>query len=221
MSLSATVVSLRDLLEEGARALGLDAGAKQSATLLDFVALLAKWNRTHNLTAIREPAQMITQHVLDALAVVPHLPPRETLRVLDVGTGGGVPGIPLAIARPRWRVTLLDSNRKKAAFVTQAKLELGLSNVEIVISRIEDYRPAEGFDVVISRALSDLRTFVAGALPSVADDGWLVAMKGTVPRDELAALPGTVDVVAMPALVVPGIDASRHLIMMRRQRDSR
>jgi 16S rRNA (guanine527-N7)-methyltransferase len=118
-------------------------------------------------------------------------------------------------------MTLLDSNHKKAAFVTQAKLELSLPNVEIIVSRIEDYRPAERFDVVISRAFSDLHTFVEGALPCVADEGLLIAMKGAMPKDEIGALPATVDVEATPALEVPGLGASRHLIIMRRSRGSR
>ena len=191
MTAGAVLVSPRDLLEEGVRALRLDLGAEQLAKLADFIALLAKWNRLHNLTSIREPAQMVTHHLLDALAVLSHVPDRAGLRVLDVATGGGVPGVPLAIARPQWHVGLVDSNRKKAAFLTQAKIELALANVEVVASRIEDYRPAERFDVVISRAFSDLRTFVDGALPCVIDDGVLIAMKGALPRDEIAALPVT------------------------------
>jgi 16S rRNA (guanine527-N7)-methyltransferase len=214
-------VSTRELLVEGVRALRLDVGSAQLDRLVDFLELLAKWNRTHNLTSIREPAQMVTHHLLDALAVLPSVPDRAPLRLLDVGTGGGVPGIPLAIARPQWHMTLLDSNHKKAAFVTQAKLELSLPNVEIIVSRIEDYRPAERFDVVISRAFSDLHTFVEGALPCVADEGLLIAMKGAMPKDEIGALPATVDVEATPALEVPGLGASRHLIIMRRSRGSR
>ena len=215
MSATTALVTPQELLIDGMRALQVAIDPAASAKLIDFVTLLAKWNRTHNLTAIREPSQMITHHVLDALAVVPHLPARASLTVLDVGTGGGVPGIPLAITRPGWRVTLLDSNHKKAAFLRQAKLELGLPNVDIVVSRVEEYRPAQRFDVVISRAFSDLRTFVDGSLSSVADDGWLVAMKGVMPDEEIAALPATVKLEATPALVVPGLAASRHLVVMR------
>ena len=221
MTVSAATLSTRELLVEGVRALRLDLDSAQLDRLVDFLELLAKWNRTHNLTSIREPAQMVTHHLLDALAVLPYLPDRAPLRLLDVGTGGGVPGIPLAIARPQWHATLLDSNHKKAAFVTQAKLELSLPNVEIIMSRIEDYCPAEHFDVVISRAFSDLRTLVEGALPCVAEEGRLIAMKGAMPVDEIAALPATVDVESTPALEVPGLGASRHLIIMRRSRGSR
>ena len=183
MSATTALVTPQELLIDGVRALQVAIDPAALAKLIDFVTLLAKWNRTHNLTAIREPSQMITHHVLDALAVVPHLPARASLTILDVGTGGGVPGIPLAIARLESRVTLLDSNHKKAAFLTQAKLELGLRNVDVVVSRIEDYRPAQRFDVVISRAFSDLRTFVDGSLSSVADDGWLVAMMRVMPNE--------------------------------------
>jgi len=221
VTVSAATLSTRELLVEGVRALRLDLDSAQLDRLADFIGLLAKWNRTHNLKSIRDAAQMVTHHLLDALAVLPCVPERAPLRLLDVGTGGGVPGIPLAIARPQWHVTLLDSNHKKAAFVTQAKLELSLPNVEIIVSRIENYRPAERFDVVISRAFSDLRTFVEGALPCVAEEGLLMAMKGAMPKDEIAALPATVDVEATPALQVPGLGASRHLIIMRRSRGTR
>jgi 16S rRNA (guanine527-N7)-methyltransferase len=181
-----------------------------------YVALLAKWNRTYNLTAIREPAQMVTHHVLDALAVLRELPQMEKLRVLDVGSGGGVPGLPLAIARPSWTVVLVDASHKKGAFLQQAAIELGLANVEAVTSRIEDYAPTAPFDVVISRAFSDLATFARAGLAHVAPGGRLVAMKGVIPHEELAELPSGVRVTAMPALVVPGLDAARHLVVMER-----
>ncbi len=131
--------------------------------LLAYLALLDKWNRTHNLTAIREPERMITHHLLDSLAVLPHLPAGAGLRVLDVGSGGGLPGIPLAIVRPDWQVALLDSNYKKAAFLRQAAIELPLPNAEVVAARVEDYAPAAAFDIAISRAFSDLAVFAAAS----------------------------------------------------------
>jgi 16S rRNA (guanine527-N7)-methyltransferase len=209
-------------LEEGLEALrrldptggALPAGV--AARLAAYLALLAKWNQTYNLTAIREPERMITHHVLDALAVLPHLPPRAGLRVLDVGSGGGVPGIPLAIARPTWHVVLLDSNHKKGAFVQQALIELSLVNAEAVVARVEDYAPAAPFDVVISRAFADLATFAASSARHLAPGGRLIAMKGVHPDEEIASLPEGIRVAATHALAVPGLDAQRHLIVMER-----
>ena len=179
-----------------------------------YLALLAKWNRTYNLTAIRDPEQMVTHHVLDALAVLPHLPETQRLRVLDVGSGGGVPGLPLAIARPGWSVVLLDSNHKKGAFLQQAAIELALTNVEVVTARVEHYVPAAPFDVVISRAFSDLAAFAEVSARHLAPGGRLFAMKGVHPGEEIAQLPEGMRVIAAPALAVPGLDAQRHLVVM-------
>ena len=190
--------------------------AAARAKLAAYLELLAKWNRTYNLTAIREPERMITHHVLDALAVLPHLPQREGLRVLDVGSGAGVPGIPLAIARPDWHVVMLDSNHKKGAFVQQAVIELALANAEAVVARVEDYAPGAPFDIVISRAFTDLATFATAGVRHLAPGGQLVAMKGVYPDEEIANLPPGVRVVATPSLAVPGLDAKRHLVVMRR-----
>lgn len=187
--------------------------------LLAYIALLAKWNATYNLTAIREPERMLTHHVLDALAVLPHLSDsasRPQLRVLDVGSGAGVPAIPLALARPLWRVVALDSSHKKGAFLQQAINELPLPNAEAVVARVEDYAPAAPFDIVISRAFSDLATFVESSARHLAPGGRLIAMKGVFPDEEIALLPASVRVVAAPALAVPGLDAERHLIVMAR-----
>ena len=197
-----------------AAAIGLTLGARQRAQLVAFLTLLAKWNRTYNLTAIREPERMVTHHVLDALAVLPYLPRTDALRALDVGSGGGVPGLPLAIARPSWRVVLLDASQKKGTFLRQATIELGLANVEAVTTRIEDYAPAAPFDVVISRAFSDLATFARAGLRLLAPGGRLYAMKGALPADEINALPASVRVVATVSLAVPGLDAQRHLVVM-------
>jgi 16S rRNA (guanine527-N7)-methyltransferase len=206
----------RDIeLIDSLRSLGLSLSSDACAKLDAYVALLAKWNRTYNLTAIREPARMVTHHLLDALAVVPHLPQRATLRVLDVGAGAGVPGIPLAIARPQWNIVLIDSNHKKVAFVTQAAIELALPNVRAIAGRVEDLADEPMFDVVISRAFADLRTFAQLSARQVAPTGHLYAMKGVFPEEEIAALPSSIAVVATSALHVPGVDAERHLIVMR------
>ena len=201
-------------LSAGIDDLGLALDASRRTQLIAFIGLLAKWNKTFNLTAIREPERMLTHHLLDALAVLPQLPTASGLRVLDVGSGGGVPGIPLAIARPDWHVVMVDASQKKVAFQTQAAIELGLTNVESQATRIEDYVPSASFGVVIARAFSDLASLAALAARHLAPGGRLYAMKGAYPLDEFAALPKQFKVVAAPALRVPGLDAERHLIVM-------
>jgi 16S rRNA (guanine527-N7)-methyltransferase len=201
-------------LAAGLSALELDADIGARAKLAQYVALLDKWNRTHNLTAIRDPEQMVTHHLLDSLAVLAHLPGQERLRVLDVGSGGGLPGIPLAIAKRDWRVVLLDSNHKKAVFLRQAVIELDLANVEVCAERVQDYEPYLLFDVVISRAFSDLATFATLGRRLVAPGGRLVAMKGLFPHEELAQLPSDVVITEVPAIRVPGLEVQRHLVIM-------
>jgi len=206
-------------LDEGLAVLaacGITLPAGASGKLAAYLALLAKWNRTHNLTAIRNPERMVTHHVFDALAVLPHLPARAGVRVLDVGSGGGVPGLPLAIARPAWQVVVLDSNHKKGAFLQQAIIELALANAQAVTARVEDYLPAAPFDVVISRAFADLATFAETSARHLAPGGELVAMKGVYPDEELAHVPAGLRVKASPALTVPGLDARRHLVIIER-----
>jgi len=203
-------------LSDGLAALGIALPVDARAQLTAYLTLLEKWNRTYNLTAIREPERMVTHHALDALAVLRELGMKD-VRVLDVGTGGGVPGIPLAIARPAWHVTLLDPNHKKGAFLTQAAIELKLTNVDVAVSRVEDFVPEAPYDIVISRAFSDLATFVDASARHLAPGGRLVAMKGVHPDEELAELPATVRVVSAPSLQVPGLDAARHLIVMELQ----
>lgn len=205
---------LARLSESGAAAFALPRGARKK--LQAYIALLAKWNATYNLTAIREPERMVTHHILDALAVLPHLTDagRPGLRVLDVGSGGGVPAIPFAIARPQWHIVALDSSHKKGAFLQQAVNEIPLPNAEAVVGRVEDYAPSAPFDIVISRAFSDLATFVESSARHLAPQGMLVAMKGVFPDEEIALLPPIVRIVGTPALAVPGLEAERHLILM-------
>jgi len=212
-------------LDEGLQQLAAPDGARVSLPrdsrdkLVAYLELLGKWNRTYNLTAIREPERMVTHHVLDALAVLAHFPDdasRPAMRILDVGSGAGLPAIPLAIARPSWRITALDSNHKKGAFLQQAVIELGLANVDVVTARVEDYVPDAAFDVAISRAFSDLATFVAASARHVAVGGQLFAMKGVFPDEEIAALPPGFRVVAAPSLMIPGLDALRHLVVIER-----
>jgi len=202
-------------LAQGITALGLALDATQRAKLTGYLALLSKWNKTYNLTAIREPQRMVTHHLLDSLAVVPHLPATSGLRILDVGSGGGVPGIPLAIARPDAHVVMIDSNHKKAAFLMQAAIELKLPNSESHAVRVEDFVPALPFDIVISRAFSELGAFAAVAARHLASHGQMFAMKGVHPDEELATLPPHYTVLAKPSLAVPGLDAARHLVIMQ------
>lgn len=204
-------MSLARPLATGLSALGLSLDAIQQQKLLDYLALIAKWNKVYNLTAVREPEAMLTQHLLDSLAVLPHL---RATRIIDVGSGAGLPGIPFAIARPEWKIALLDSNHKKTTFLRQACLELGLTNTEVVCERVEQYLPSEKFNAVISRAFSDLGEFARLAAHLAAKDGKLYAMKGVYPHDELGKLPPQFKTQEVIPLTVPGMDASRHLVIM-------
>jgi 16S rRNA (guanine527-N7)-methyltransferase len=179
--------------------------------LLAFVDLIAKWNRVHNLTAIRDPQRMITEHLLDSLSIVSHVVPS---RVLDVGSGAGLPGIPLAIARPQWQVTLLESSHKRCAFLRQAAIDLGLVNASIECERIESFRPEAVFETIVSRAFSDTPHFARVAAPHLAASGVILAMKGLYPHEELAQLPAEVELRSVVPLMVPGLDAQRHLVVM-------
>ncbi len=200
-------------LQAGIAALGLSLPDGAEAKLLAYLELLAKWNRVYNLTAVRDTERMVSHHLLDSLAAVPFF--RGT-SVLDVGSGGGLPGIPLAIARPELKVTLIDSIAKKTAFLLQVKAELRLGNLAVVTGRVEDYRPEAGFDVITSRAFSDLREFVTLTRHLLKPGGSWLAMKGLYPHEEIAGLPADVKVSADQALVVPGLEASRHLIVLER-----
>ena len=189
----------------GEMALALPAGARDR--LLDYMALLVKWNRTYNLTAIRDPLAMVAHHLLDSLAVLPHLPlALEQGRLADAGSGAGLPGIPLALARPRWHVALAESSQKKCAFLRQAVIELQLNNVEVHEGRVESWQPRPLFDVVISRAFAALADFLAGCRHLVKSGGVLAAMRG--------AAPGTLERdCSLVKLRVPLLNAQRHLVL--------
>jgi 16S rRNA (guanine527-N7)-methyltransferase len=204
---------LETKLAEGLSAMGLTLPADAQAKLIAYVRLIEKWNRVHNLTAVREPEQMVVLHLLDSLTVLPHVAEKRNL--LDVGTGAGLPGIPLAIARPDLQVTLLDSNHKKTTFLTQAKAELALTNVSVISERVEAWRPAAPFDAVVSRAFSELSDFVTQARHLVAPGGVMLAMKGVYPFDEIAKVPATHRVENVVELNVPSLDAKRHLVFLK------
>lgn len=205
---------LRPDLEAGLRELGLD--ADHAAPLLAYLALLARWNATYNLTAIRDPREMLAKHLLDSLAMQPFVRGLHTLA--DLGTGPGLPGIPLAIATPLLQVTLVESNGKKARFLREAVRQLKLGNVQVAESRIEAFRPGTTFDAITARALATLPLILAlgGHLPG--PDGRLLAMKGVLPEDEIAALPAGWRVAAVHPLHVPGLPAERHLLEIVRSR---
>jgi 16S rRNA (guanine527-N7)-methyltransferase len=198
-------------LGRASAALGLLLADTQVATLERYLDLLEKWNRVYNLTAIRERSRMVTHHLLDSLAVLPHV---RGPRVLDVGSGAGLPGIPLAVASPALHVTLLESNHKKSAFLTQAVAELQLANVQVVMERVESWQPEARFDTIVSRAFAELGEFASLAGRLLAPQGVLAAMKGVHPFEEIERLPQGYRVQQVVRLRVPGLDAERHLVLM-------
>ena len=197
-------------LNEALTAMGLAIEAEKQSRLLDYLALLKNWNSTYNLTAIHEPDKMLTHHLLDSLAVLPHV---TADRLLDVGSGAGLPGIPLAIVRPDLAVTLIDASHKKCAFMQQAAIELQLGNVTAHHGRVEDLRPDSPFPQIVSRAFSDLSDFVRLTRHLLADGGELLAMKGLYPNEEIAQLKGA-RVKRDVELHIPGLGADRHLIVL-------
>lgn len=214
--------ALRARLDDGLSRLGQDLSADARDRLLRYVDLLAKWNGVYNLTAIREPERMVTHHLIDSLAVLPCLDAivakrGGAVRILDVGSGAGLPGLPIAIARPAWQVVLREPIQKKVAFITQAVAELGVRNAAPSLGRVEDLSPDGGYAIVISRAFTDLASFVACSSAQLDRDGRLCAMKGVHPDEELRELPAEFVVEQELTLEVPGVDAARHLIVMKRR----
>lgn len=201
---------LRASLEAGLAALGLP--APLSIALLAYLDELQKWNAAYNLTAVREPGEMVTRHLLDSLVMHPYV--RGPL--LDVGSGAGLPGIPLAIARPELQVTVLDSNGKKARFLRHAVRALKLGNVKVVEARVEDYQPARPFAAVTSRAFASLRDFFSLTAHLLAADGQWLAMKGKLDPQETQDLPAGVGIVDIKPLQVPGLAEARHLVIAAR-----
>ena len=198
-------------LAQGLAAMGLEVPAAAQEKLLAYAARLEKWNKTYSLTALRGADKAVSHHLLDSLAVLPHVPAGT---LLDVGSGGGMPGIPLAIVLPELAVTLIDSNSKKTAFLRQAAIELRLSNVNVHCGRVEQYHPSLPFSAITSRAFAELADFVVLSRHLLAADGVWLAMKGVRPEAEIAALPAGVRVRAGHPLQVPGVEGERHVVIL-------
>jgi 16S rRNA (guanine527-N7)-methyltransferase len=209
--------AMRSRLRAGASVLRLDLPDAQLEKLLDYLALLQKWNSVYNLTAVRDPEQMLTQHLLDCMAALPAF--AGARRVLDVGSGGGLPGLVIAIwaqqAEPQMRVEMIDTVHKKTAFLTQAKAELGLANARVHTGRVEQLDSKEKFDVITSRAFAELSDFINWSGHLLAEGGRMIALKGQARQTEKESLPDGWEIVQMQALTVPGLDAERHLVHIR------
>lgn len=210
-------------LKQGSTKLGLDLSESEINLLLRFLTLLNKWNKAFNLSAVRDPGEMLSRHLLDSLSLLPLVrelrlqDPTKNFNVLDVGTGPGLPGIPLAICMPDTRFVLLDSNGKKTRFVFQACIELGIKNVEVENTRIENYQSARQVDIVVSRAFASLVDFARGCELVAGSNTRLIAMKGQYPAEEITALPEHWQVLRTHELKVPGSDGDRHFIELTRR----
>ncbi|WP_313702975.1 16S rRNA (guanine(527)-N(7))-methyltransferase RsmG [Massilia sp.] len=206
---------LMQVLNDGIDALDLPLWAAQREQLMDYLALMAKWNGVYNLTSLRDPMQMVTHHLLDSLAAVAAF--EGVKSVLDVGAGGGLPGLVLAIARPDMQVSLIDTVHKKTAFLTQVKAELGLANVTVYTMKVQDLK-AGPFEVITSRAFADLSDFVNWSGHLLAEGGRFIALKGTAPAEEQQRLPQEWKVQELRPLRVPKLEAERHLVFIERNR---
>jgi len=204
---------LKKTLTEGISALGLNVSEAQSDLLLKYVALLYKWNKAYNLTAIRDPEAMITRHILDSLSIAPYI---SAKRCLDVGTGAGLPGIPLAILFPDKQFGLLDSNGKKTRFLIEAQMQLKLANISVHTARVEQFQSDVLFDGILSRAFASLLDMVNGCQSLLSPEGKLYAMKGVFPEGELSQLPKHFIVEHSHVLSVPAVDEARHLLVLSR-----
>lgn len=206
------------VLTRGASELSLQLSNQQITRLLDYLALLSKWNAVYNLTSVRDPMQMVSQHLLDSLAAVSAF--AEARYVLDVGAGGGLPGIVLAIwaaeAQPQMQISMIDTVHKKTAFLTQVKAELNLTNVQIFTGRVEEWQAPQQFDVITSRAFAELSDFISWTAHLLAENGRYIALKGVTPEMEISALPAAWVATEVRALQVPSLQAERHLIFIEK-----
>jgi 16S rRNA (guanine527-N7)-methyltransferase len=204
---------LRERLAKGVAELDIEVDEKRQHAMLAYLELLKRWNRVYNLTAIKSDSELLTHHVLDSLSVVPYL---HGQRIIDIGSGAGLPGIPVALACPQLQVTLLDSNAKRCRFLRQVKAQLKLHNVSIVQQRAEAYKSDEKFDSLVSRAFSRLMSFIASSQHLLADGGQLIAMKGEWPEDDSTVLPEGFMIANVIKLTVPGLSETRHLIVVKK-----
>ncbi|OON59422.1 16S rRNA (guanine(527)-N(7))-methyltransferase RsmG [Massilia sp. KIM] len=205
---------LSKVLADGIIEMKLDVSEAQQGQLMDYLALMAKWNSVYNLTSLRDPMQMVTHHLLDSLAAVPAF--AGARKVLDVGAGGGLPGIVLAISRPDMKVSMIDTVHKKTAFLTQVKAELGLANVSVHTKKVQDLEVSDKFDVITSRAFADLSDFVEWSGHLLAEGGRFIALKGVAPSEERERLPADWKVTGLQPLQVPRLGAERHLVFIER-----
>jgi 16S rRNA (guanine527-N7)-methyltransferase len=209
---------LQALLAEGIRDMGLDVNTAQQDRLMDYLALMFKWNSVYNLTSLRDPVQMVTHHLLDSLAAVPAF--KDAVNVLDVGSGGGLPGIVLAIVHPDMNVSMIDTVHKKTAFLNQVKAELDLANVSVYTMQVQQLQASDKtggkFDVITSRAFADLSDFVNWSSHLLAEQGRYIALKGTAPKDEQERVPQEWKVTKVEPLQVPRLGAERHLVFVER-----
>jgi len=206
--------ALATVLREGVTDMQLDVTPEQQAKLMSYLQLMYKWNAVYNLTSLRDPMQMVTHHLLDSLAAVPAF--KNATNVLDVGAGGGLPGIVLAITRPDMKVAMIDTVHKKTAFLTQVKAELALSNVTVHTMKVQDLQVSDKFDVITSRAFADLSDFVNWSGHLLQEGGKFIALKGVAPSEERERLPQAWKVSGLQPLQVPRLGAERHLVFIER-----
>jgi 16S rRNA (guanine527-N7)-methyltransferase len=206
--------ALTQVLAEGIADMQLDVSAAQQEQLMDYLGLMFKWNSVYNLTSLRDPMQMVTHHLLDSLAAVPAF--RDAQNVLDVGAGGGLPGIVLAIVRPGMKVAMIDTVHKKTAFLTQVKAQLGLANATIHTMKVQELQVSDKFDVITSRAFADLSDFVNWSSHLLAEGGCYIALKGVAPQDERERVPTAWRVTKVEPLQVPRLGAERHLVFIEK-----
>lgn len=212
-----TRYSAQAQLESGAEELSVPLSSKEVDQLCVYLRLLQKWNKTYNLTALKGESEIVALHLLDSITILPHL---RGEKHIDVGTGAGLPGLVIAVCRPEWRMTLLDSNGKKTGFLSQAKLELGLKNVQVVHSRAEGYQPEQRFNGILSRAFASLKDMTDNAAHLLADDGRFWAMKGRYPHEEIEELDSMYKVEVCQPLRIPDTSTERHLVEISRFREN-